>query len=967
MKNKKIIIAITILIITISISINFAYSFYNAKIKEENKTETLLKTKKLELVFNDTKEINVNRVFPGQKFTKTFNVTSNADDAIKYNIKVANVTNTYEMDLVYKLKKDGTYVTEESIFSKTDDYIYTNVVINPKEKHEYELEIEFLNRDYNQSIEGGYEFKGTVEIDFEEIKNILTENYKESNEIEYTNDSVTKEFEVKNVSATNKTEYNIKLANIKNTYNEELTYELKAENNEITTGIVPKSSNEYSYLKTGITLNSGEKNNYTLTIKNDAEGQPPSSNIEKKYSAKIVIDEEKVDLEKPTVNLTKKSATSNSITYQIKCNGATSKIAKYEVYQDDNLIKSDDYKDNLEYTYDKLSYKDYKFKVVCRNEYGIENGSETTGKPVELITPTYETEDSYKQEKEIEIKYEGYGTYLFKTTGKPVASTKVYKCLTEDNSAEFQCEETEANKDLEENTWYKTTETTKLTYKANGTIIAKIVDGVNAKIGENKEITNIDREKPIVTFETNGNNTYQKSQSTKVNVTDNLSGINEIKYQWTNSNIAPSKDTFINTFTSGEILTKSDGTGDYYLWILATDNAGNQIITSSNVFKIDNEKPSCAISGLPTNWTTSATLTVSGADSNSGISGYSWDGTNYSSTKTKSIIANGTYTAYVKDNAGNVNNCSATISKIDRTSPSTPSIKNSSNGNWTNSNINISLSSSDTESGIAKYQVKYSDSNNTWKDLSSNSDSWSANRNETVYYRAVDNAGNVSGAASTVIKIDKTTPSLSMRSGRFEIDSTTSIVSSVSYGSSGGSVSCIDKSLSNKSVSTVNNLGALGNHTISCTARSNSGMTKTASESITIQKTYTGNQLNAGGAAYISGTSMYLPPNNSNVPHQFGPYVSALAGKYHVVYFGNNLNICSTTDYNTAVNNKCDRYYAYYNKGQSWLSIQSLNFLSSDSNYYITLGSNISDLEVNIENWSTSSTTRIDKLLIEPC
>lgn len=65
MKNKKIIIAITILIITISISINFAYSFYNAKIKEENKAETLLKAKKLELVFNDTKEINVNEVFPG--------------------------------------------------------------------------------------------------------------------------------------------------------------------------------------------------------------------------------------------------------------------------------------------------------------------------------------------------------------------------------------------------------------------------------------------------------------------------------------------------------------------------------------------------------------------------------------------------------------------------------------------------------------------------------------------------------------------------------------------------------------------------------------------------------------------------------------------------------------------------------------------------------------------------------------
>ena len=54
-KNKaKIIISIIVLIITIIISFNKAYSFYNAKVIKENETETLLSSKKLELIFEDT-------------------------------------------------------------------------------------------------------------------------------------------------------------------------------------------------------------------------------------------------------------------------------------------------------------------------------------------------------------------------------------------------------------------------------------------------------------------------------------------------------------------------------------------------------------------------------------------------------------------------------------------------------------------------------------------------------------------------------------------------------------------------------------------------------------------------------------------------------------------------------------------------------------------------------------------------
>ena len=101
-----------------------------------------------------------------------------------------------------------------------------------------------------------------------------------------------------------------------------------------------------------------------------------------------------------------------------------------------------------------------------------------------------------------------------------------------------------------------------------------------------------------------------------------------------------------------------------------------------------------------------------------------------------------------------------TIVKVDKSAPVLTSITNSSNGNWSTNNINITLNGTDIDSGVLKYQIKYSGNNNTWTDLSSNSntDAWSAERNETVYYRVVDNAGNVSQEKSTAIKIDKTNP-----------------------------------------------------------------------------------------------------------------------------------------------------------------------------------------------------------------
>ena len=128
----------------------------------------------------------------------------------------------------------------------------------------------------------------------------------------------------------------------------------------------------------------------------------------------------------------------------------------------------------------------------------------------------------------------------------------------------------------------------------------------------------------------------------------------------------------------------------------------------------------------------------------------------------------------VKDDAGNqlviiVNN------RLDRTAPSVPNITNPTNGNWTNKNIKLTLESKDKLasdmvgddiSGIGKYQWKYASTN--WADYPNsaketyNTTEYSAERNEEAYQRACDKAGNCSTASSTMIKIDKTAPKLSL-------------------------------------------------------------------------------------------------------------------------------------------------------------------------------------------------------------
>ena len=129
-----------------------------------------------------------------------------------------------------------------------------------------------------------------------------------------------------------------------------------------------------------------------------------------------------------------------------------------------------------------------------------------------------------------------------------------------------------------------------------------------------------------------------------------------------------------------------------------------------------------------------------------------------------------------KDKAGNITTKEYTI-KMDKTAPTTPTSMNFVFGNWsqytdntwTNQSIYAASTtsnpgpsgSSDTTSGLWKYQI--STDNVNWVDYNYTASGiylMSTDGVHTRYFRAVDNAGNVSSIISRTAKVDKTAPTV---------------------------------------------------------------------------------------------------------------------------------------------------------------------------------------------------------------
>ncbi len=289
---------------------------------------------------------------------------------------------------------------------------------------------------------------------------------------------------------------------------------------------------------------------------------------------------------------------------------------------------------------------------------------------------------------------------------------------------------------------------------------------------------------PTVNITPNGN-TYNIPTGGKVTIkakldaVDNESGLNILQYAWSTSNtVEPTK---WENFQNGKEITKANATsGTYYLWTNVTDQANNRatkikvsspfIVSSSqaDLFKI-------TINSSPTKWTkdnvnveiTYGQGLTQGKKAGMGISIAEAQKAANETTANQMTVTTNNYYIYAEamDAYGNKVTATKQITNIDKIAPTKPVITNSSEGNLTNKDVVVTVTSQDTLSGIDHYEWF---ENNQWttRALSSTNGvgkiTFTADRkNLTIRFRAIDKVGNISEEATTVVNLDKTAPVLS--------------------------------------------------------------------------------------------------------------------------------------------------------------------------------------------------------------
>lgn len=172
--------------------------------------------------------------------------------------------------------------------------------------------------------------------------------------------------------------------------------------------------------------------------------------------------------------------------------------------------------------------------------------------------------------------------------------------------------------------------------------------------------------------------------------------------------------------------------------------------------------------------TTSVTLTLSASDAESGVAKmcFSNDGTTYTdweayaTSKAWSLTTgDGTKTVYVKykNGVGLVSSAYSDSIILDTTAPTGSIVINAGATYTTSTSVTLTLSASDTTSGVAKMCFSNDGTYYTPWEAYATSKAWSLTAGDgtkTVYVKYKDNAGLVSSAYSDTIILDTTAPSI---------------------------------------------------------------------------------------------------------------------------------------------------------------------------------------------------------------
>ena len=197
----------------------------------------------------------------------------------------------------------------------------------------------------------------------------------------------------------------------------------------------------------------------------------------------------------------------------------------------------------------------------------------------------------------------------------------------------------------------------------------------------------------------------------------------------------------------------------------------NNDINSNKKIIVDNERLKCNWSGENTEWTNKeVSIVLTGSKNESdGRPKAPMKGSNKTQTYNENgkELKNDNLSFDIEDEAGNVTTCSKIVNVYyDTKKPVITSIDNPTNGNWVNYDFSVKLNTTEEGSGLQKVYYSYPSKPEWTKEDASidgnivTSTPFSAERNELAYFNVCDRAGNCSEKASTLIRIDKTAPTV---------------------------------------------------------------------------------------------------------------------------------------------------------------------------------------------------------------
>ncbi|MDY3934302.1 MAG: type II secretion system protein, partial [Bacilli bacterium] len=103
---------------------------------------------------------------------------------------------------------------------------------------------------------------------------------------------------------------------------------------------------------------------------------------------------------------------------------------------------------------------------------------------------------------------------------------------------------------------------------SNGELTAEVKD---TDIKKSTSITGIDNKAPVIKIEPNGDDTFTKSKTININISDDLSGISsdsKLEYGFSKSKSEePGSYKEVNVSTGNVKITEGSLTGEYYLWV----------------------------------------------------------------------------------------------------------------------------------------------------------------------------------------------------------------------------------------------------------------------------------------------------------------------------------------------------------------------------------------------------------------